>query len=427
MADKCSPNTGTLQNSVLKPWDEALRKIDDFFRDHTILDYCIKQFFVCLHPTIPILNHEFIEELKAEAAEPDAVESRCVLAAMCAQVILQTEDPDGFIYRSILPDRNGGYGRALFEAALSTHRGSQRQGSSTFKQCLLSFFLYACQVRLSHHSQAFISLRESTTHLLLLRLKDETQKWQLLIDRLYWVLLISERSHAIRYRRPATLILSPSTPPIDFADGSLEGFRALADLFKPIDTTFIAFLNEEIVFQVPGTDTLEKVETAINTAINPATVLKDSQKANLRITQRWLRIIIWQLRVRLGHLTGSSIQQSLTFQYPLLVARDLVLCTKNLPISCIEVHGVGVTEKIFDVASAVIDVLAPVPFRAINGNDDIPDEDIRYLRQLIRKLPGGIEVYDRLLAQHIEETIPGFFEKLIDSEQDGDEITNDTP
>lgn len=403
---------GSPQSSEL---GEALLRITELVRSQ-VLDYCASRFFERLHPTIPILTAEYVSRLKAVACSQSAdaaPEACCVLAAMCAQVLLQTEEPENLFQQGIIPEKNQDFGRALVDAALTIHRTLPRRPSPTFDQCLLAFFLYACQARLSHHSQAFLFLREATTLFLLFRTPEGDAPTEVLANRLFWVLLISERSHAIRYRRPITLQISPGRLTSDIAnDPSLSGFWSLASLFRPIDTSFIAYLNEEIFGSVtPAPDSIDIVETAVNTAIKPTPVLLDTQKANLRVTQLWLRVIIWQLRLRLGYLREESYQHSLTYQYPLDIAKDLMLSTRDLPIESIRVHGVGLTEKLFDVASAVVDVLARVPRTASSPQGPAmgtpPEEDLEYLRQLILRLPGGSVIYDGLLEKHIQQARPG--------------------
>jgi hypothetical protein len=138
--------------------------------------------------------------------------------------------------------------------------------------------------------------------------------------------------------------------------------------------------------------------------------LHDTQKANLRVTQLWLRIIIWQLRLHLGYLTEESQQASLTYQYPVEVAKDLMLSTRDLPLDSIKVHGVGITEKIYDVASAVVDVLARIPLAASSPDEpttgSLPEDALVYLKHLISRLPGGESVYIELLEKHTSQAIP---------------------
>ncbi|SPO04140.1 related to transcription activator amyR [Cephalotrichum gorgonifer] len=390
-----------------------------------VISHCVERFFVRLFPTIPILTEAYILGLRQRAENPDPSspssssnyhESYGTLLAMCAMVTLQVEEPGAYSFGAAVREPNDVYGRHLFDEAIEAHRRVRQGSTPTFDHILLTFFIYACHSSLCHHSLAFFFLREATT-LLLLYKPTGAAAGNPLADRLFWVLLISERSHAIRYRRPVTLQVTASTPPPSATDPSLAGFRDLAALFRPIDTSFIALLSHEMDPSfVPSAASLARVEAAINTAVDHTAPLRDTQKANLRVTQLWLRIILWQLRLRLGHLsdvTAPGGSTSLTYHYPLEVAREATLSTRDLPLAGVAVHGVGLTEKLFDVACAVVDVLARIPLTREAaelggvGGEAQPEDNLRYLRRLIAVLPGGEAIYVDLLLKHVQLTLPG--------------------
>ncbi|KAF5021897.1 hypothetical protein F66182_6045 [Fusarium sp. NRRL 66182] len=376
-----------------------------------VIDHCLERFFTRLYPTIPILTREYVLHLRSASSSPEwRLEAYSVLVAMCAQVLLQTEEPENLLSQGIIAENNATYGSIIVDHVVASHQSIPRTVKPTLNQCLLAFFLYACQARLSHHSQTFLYLREATTLFCLLRLDDMDSPAKALAHRLFWVLVVSERSHAIRYRRPITLQITDETPELDMNDPSLSGFWSLAALFRPIDTSFVALLNQERFAITPPLSSLDFVETAVNTALKPELQLHETQKANLRITQLWLRMIVWKLRLRLGHLSENAHQHSLTYQYPLIVAKDLTLSTRDLSIDSIKIHGIGVTEKLYDIVSAVVDVLARVPVTPSSPQGlamgTSPEEDLFYIRSLITKLPGGTSTYEPLLEKHIQQALP---------------------
>ncbi|EXF80236.1 hypothetical protein CFIO01_11516 [Colletotrichum fioriniae PJ7] len=398
---------------------EAVQRMADLLPAR-VMDYCVDRFFARLHPTIPILTPEYVAQMKVVAGPSEVgMEAHCLLTAVCALVLLQVEEPESLWIQGLIPEKNALHGRMLFEEALAAHRNFARRSNPTFEQCLLTFFLYACHSALFHHSQAFLFLREATTLFLLLRMNtpeaSASPAAAVLADRLFWVLLVSERSHGIRYRRPVTLQITAESPTLGADDPSLSGFWSLAALFSPLDTSFIALLNMEKVATPPSNAALTYIETAVNAALRSTSDLKDTQKANLRVTQLWLRIILWQLRLRFGYLAEESVHSpSMTYHYPLEVAKDLVLSTRDLPVDSIKVHGVGLTEKLFDIASAAVDVLARVPITKpssprggrMGGTGSGPEDDLEYMRRLITRLPGGNSIYDDLLEKHIQQAVP---------------------
>lgn len=540
---------------------DDIRRQADLLPLH-VIEHCSTRFFERLFPTIPILTPEYLHSIQSrtvnpvdnstascfpfapgtgtessssDAAKVSAGEGYCVLLGLCAMVMLQVEEstrpPLATRPVSSVPSTidNKTYGLMLLEEAQRLHRSLAATRRSpniipTLEFCQLSFFIYACHAALMHHSQAFFFLREATTLYMLLRREDLAPEQALLADRLFWALVVSERSHAIRYRRPITLqITSSSPPPVsvseenllhhhhyqqqqqqhaistdggrDIADPAMTGFRCLAALFRPLDTFFIALHGQEEIlgFAMVPLEALDGVEAGIDAALGNAADpgllrlvhgLQDVQKANLRVTQAWLRIVVWQLRLRLGHLiddgtaaaassstaaaaaaaavhnrhpqnsihsimnhddattaigttsgntnvnmtsdappqvhtlgtttttaaaaASSTVNaganaNSRTYRYPLAVARDLALWTRDLPLAALAVHGAGITEKLFDVACAVVNVLARVPVVDVNTRA-AAEADFVLLRGLITRLPGGSAVYAELLEKHVRTT-----------------------
>ncbi|KAF5236104.1 hypothetical protein FAUST_6714 [Fusarium austroamericanum] len=390
---------------------DALSRLTDLVPSQ-VLDHCVERFFARLYPTIPILTRDYVGQLRSTSptSPEERLEAYTVLVAMCAQVLLQSEEPENLLSQGLIAQNNATYGSMIVDQTVAIHQSTPRTMRPRLNQCLVAFFLYACQARLSHHSQTFLFLREATTLFCLLRLDDMDHTSKALAHRLFWVLVISERSHAIRYRRPITLQITDEAPEIDVNDPSLSGFWSLSALFRPIDTSFVALLNQERFAITPPLSSLDLVETAVNTAIKPDALLHETQKANLRITQLWLRMTVWKLRLRLGHLSENAQQYSLTYQYPLVIAKDLTLSTRDLSIDSISIHGIGVTEKLYDIVSAVVDVLARVPVAPSSPQGlamgTAPEDDLLYIRNLITKLPGGTSTYDPLLEKHIQQALP---------------------
>lgn len=478
-----------------------------------VLDHCISRFFSRLYPTIPILTPSYVDHLlyvsSSQPSKNEGAEAQTLLLSLSALVLLQIEHPTSHLFTSHgVPHPNSVYGRLLFEEAQASHHRAlaQRRFAPTLERVLITFFLYACHAVLFHHSQAFFWLREATTLWVVLRIDDgsgsnaggsEEQRElartrKRLADRLFWVLLVSERSHGIRYRRPITLQITPTTPSLDFCtDPEFAGLASLVALFRQLDTGFMSLLNEEVtsasLFASPAmvAAPLDVVEKSIAEAVpgpspgagplpglgsgsSPGSIslppmspdgrlldsipaspiaaqapcllptghLHTTQVANLKITQLWLRVILWQIRLRIGLLipppprpatsstivtsspiSGTGVKESLTYHHPLSIGHELVQVTRSLPLESIRVHGVGLTEKVFDIACAMVDVLAKVPLEDRRSasllitkerQEEEEKEDLEWIRGLIHRLSGGEAIYDELLGRHIACVLPGW-------------------
>jgi MFS transporter, SP family, general alpha glucoside:H+ symporter len=124
-----------------------------------------------------------------------------------------------------------------------------------------------------------------------------------------------------------------------------QGLQHLANLFRPLDETFFAVWNNSS--QECSKDWLLRRENDIRCALPPYLNVSDEEMANLRVSQSWLRIKLWELFPRFGFLSTESVYECLTFRYPILVARDLLLVTNQLLISSLKVHGVGLVSGTF--------------------------------------------------------------------------------
>jgi hypothetical protein len=105
---------------------------------------------------------------------------------------------------------------------------------------------------------------------------------------------------------------------------------------------------------------LSTATTAINTDEDEADTDPDPtaiQKADLLITQQWLRLIVWQSSFRQNLLSWASAHESMHFAFPLAIARRTAAVLASLPPRAIEVHGMGIFEKIFEIGSWCFNVL----------------------------------------------------------------------
>lgn len=81
------------------------------------------------------------------------------------------------------------------------------------------------------------------------------------------------------------------------------------------------------------------------------------QKADLLITQQWLRLIVWQSSSKQKLLSWNAQHESMTVAFPLEIARATANVLQSLPSSAVEVHGMGMFEKIFEIGNCAMNVL----------------------------------------------------------------------
>ncbi|PGG98534.1 hypothetical protein AJ80_09513, partial [Polytolypa hystricis UAMH7299] len=342
------PTTTTTTTTPPRPL-EFVGTSDLLPRD--IVHECIELFLSHLQTTVPILDRDQLQQELIHMHE--STESYCLVVCVCAFVIIQT----GTVRPPALRTNKSAsaecllaeclvYGQRLLDEALEARRHLDILSQPSDRIITITFFLYCCHVGLNHQKQAWFFLREATT----LYMSGPVELDPAAVEpaglsvwnRLFWLLLISERAHAIRRRRPITLQITPDSPAAnDQANEELaaSGFGYLASFFRPFDETFLSLWNR--THSVCSAVSLVNLETHIQGAVPPSLDASDEQLANLRITQQWLRTIIWQLSTTLGFLSSNSVHECMTFRYPIQIARDLAFATWKLPNQSMEIHGLG--------------------------------------------------------------------------------------
>lgn len=120
---------------------------------------------------------------------------------------------------------------------------------------------------------------------------------------------------------------------------AITGFRHLVNLFRPFNDVFVGLWNK--ARHDCSTAWLAQLQQQLTDALPEYLDTTESQAADLRTSQQWLRTMIWQLSITNGYLSSGSSDASMTFTYPIQIARDLTSDTMRFSQQSMEVHGVG--------------------------------------------------------------------------------------
>ncbi|KFY73980.1 hypothetical protein V499_05963 [Pseudogymnoascus sp. VKM F-103] len=378
-----------------------------------IIAQCIDFFFVNMYPTIPILHRGKLEA-QARFADRDT-DTYCLLTSLCAFMLIQPGmpvpgDPMGL---DSMPGANLMSGTMLMEETIRVRKGYDHLESPTLGSLATSYFLFGCYFGLDLHNKAWFHLREATTLALILGMNKEESYAQFDViessrrRRLYWLLFVAERSYALQRHRPLTL---PSTIELPTANDDptehsppLTGFIHLVTLFKPFDDKFVALWNKTRDDCSPAY--LSALQKQLSDALPAYLNSTESQAAELRVNQQWLRNVVWQLGISNGCVSSGNDNPSMTFQYPVEISRDLIAMTAGFSPHSMDVHGVGLVEKLFDVAYSLTDVLSVSPPPA----DPFAPAPTDYLNQflfLLSSLRNGDTRFRPLLIAKIHDILP---------------------
>ncbi len=148
------------------------------------------------------------------------------------------------------------------------------------------------------------------------------------------------RAYALKKHRSLTLHATINLPAVDQdPSNSTAGFIYLVNLYRPFNDTFIGLWNKSRTDCSPFT--LARLQGQLTDALPAFLNTTESQAADLRTSQQWLRTMVWQLSIANGFLSSTSPDTSMTFTFPIEIARNLVAVTGQFSKQSMEIHGIG--------------------------------------------------------------------------------------
>ncbi|KAG2417229.1 hypothetical protein HFD88_008448 [Aspergillus terreus] len=379
----------------------------------------IDVYFDRLHPTLPLLNRStlFIRILSQEHRTNAQFGS--MLLSLCAFSLTQPIEID---------ERPTTSSRAT-QARLMMNEATKMRSSSDFGEhpsieaVLTSFFLFGCLFGSNQHNAAWLRLREALDLAATLGLNDPDSYRDLPSDekgqrlRTYLVLSITERAYALQRRHPITFWGKPgfSTRSVqDFihsathsvvsgiivhnekdAEGMM-GLARLMELFDAIDEEVVDCWNRRCTInsgycerltqekaldiyrnldhvseseRYKGYDWFKRSKSAPSevSAVRSTVGLAETQSADIFITKKWLQNRVWVLCSTHGLLKSTSEHHELCFGYAITLAMETLKICQSLRLSSMEAHGIGLAEKVYDIAVSAISVASNAQLSLGNG------------------------------------------------------------
>ncbi|KAG6034682.1 hypothetical protein E4U41_006467 [Claviceps citrina] len=390
---------------------------------------CLDAFFTYKYPITPILDRA--EVLHALHDLPHRPEMYGLITACCAVMVLS---PDIIVFgdkdRAAAPSPSGPpfANRGLLpEIPTAEFFISETVRARNFCDCVerpslatvqTSFFLFSAFFCLGKDTSAWHYIREAITVLQSLRFHEESTYSRMrdavharYTRRMFWVLFITERAYALQRHRPLTLQSAIALPSAGHEVGEekiMSGLLDLISLFRNFDSQFLKMWNTPGDSRVCAStkDYPAKLQQFLDDSIPEVANRTANQQADLLLSREWLRIVVWQLCVSKTLLCSASPLESMSFQFPVSVARNVVTATSLLPRAALEANGVGIVEKIFDVGCSLADVLSVNPHCVLRTALEVSPAD--YLREIVRLVAtavGGSPRHLGVLAAKAEECL----------------------
>jgi hypothetical protein len=269
------------------------------------------------------------------------------LLSMCAMTLVHVDK-----WPSMSTEQRAVHARKCIRQCQEIRMNTNFIENAAFEDILCSLFIAVTYFELKCRKASWFFVREAITlaHATGLHLASQdaslgaTESIQK--QRTYAILFITERGAAVLDSFPVT-ILSPPTLSFDMfleEDPSVSrGLSSLHSLFSLLNFDFVQLWNElaSLTGGERGFPELSRLQVHLRQDLG-IQGLSDIQRADVLITQQWLRLVFWQAALRLGLISSSAADSAFTYHYPVEIASSLCEIVKSLPPVAIQVHGLGI-------------------------------------------------------------------------------------
>ncbi|KAL7940445.1 fungal-specific transcription factor domain-containing protein [Trichoderma barbatum] len=323
----------------------------------TFLPY-VHVFFERLYPVFPIIDKDWLLTLlqsDEHQEEPLSAGLYSFLAALSAAVIVQLNAADSTFDDSENASRSTLNFRSTFSAQFYMAQCIQARKQRGFiEECdewtvLTSFFLFAYHGNLDQSRSAWYYLREAIGFIQTLGMDERNTYTGLDTET-------AER------RRPALgptidlpRVLESQNPKLAY------GFVTLAKVFAAVDEPFMTAWKDQSPSGTVGAP--KQASQSIARFLRHSEVegvlceVEETQRLDILITHYWLRLLHCQLQIE--HSPESiSIYDASNAHCILDISWSVLQIISTASTACLESHGIGMEQKVSDVATCLCDILA---------------------------------------------------------------------
>ena len=163
------------------------------------------------------------------------------------------------------------------------------------------------------------------------------------------------------------------------------GFTRVVKLFKLLDSDFISYwLGRQDGRPV----SVEWVTSKCQDFYRDETEAEEdeahltlAQQADLVITRHWLTTLLWRIAISHGVMLHLA-PEALPLLFPANISRRVRHSMEAIPERDIELHGVGIVQKLFELTDTMADVILHFPPADLEGLTEQLD-DLDYLGQRV--------------------------------------------
>ncbi|KAJ5897133.1 uncharacterized protein N7473_006532 [Penicillium subrubescens] len=302
-----------------------------------------------VHDIWPIAD---IEQLKCQLQNSDNDPlSHALAAALCAATLAQlrlglTPNPCPRDLSATAED----FAKECLRIRLEHHYHQK----PSLEALITSVFLHMYYANRDQITPATISLREAITYADLLHLGHTPHpiKRSQRSGNGNFDVIGSYLTFCIQHDLPITLQRIPNLPEIecDPSQGNLyAGFCALVQLFLHIQRLLILPLTTSKAIEATdmySKDSISDIQQQIQVRMPRLEVTSEIQYVDILTTSAWVRSLLWQYSASRFMLSSSTSIEPLSFEYPLLIAKDYLECLSHVSIESLRSHGYGMSIRL---------------------------------------------------------------------------------
>ncbi|KAH0337201.1 hypothetical protein KCU81_g8175, partial [Aureobasidium melanogenum] len=361
------------------------------------IEHGVNLFFDKMYAVYPVVDEGYLRSLLDNRQSLQGSEQR-LLWSICALTLMAVD-----AWPTMTLDKRTLAARGYIRQCLQDRISSSYIENASVEDVLTSLFIAVTYFDLKCRKNSWFYVREAIT--LAQAAGMDTVGGDLMLQpserlrrqRIYALLYVSERGAFIHDTLPVSILSAPELlcDTLPGEDPSIStGLSMLFQLFSLLDLNYIQARSK---LSLSGGTDREYVELAmlqdqLCRVLELANV-SETQRADVLITQQWLRLMVWQTALRLGLVSSASMNPSYSYDYPIQIASSLHEVLKTLSSSAIEVHGLGIFEKQFEIAYSLLDALT------LSDGTQSPQhhETLRSLLESLSASPKSRDVYVRIL------------------------------
>jgi hypothetical protein len=305
-----------------------------------------------MYPVWPVIDRvRLMATLQANLNDPETCAlAFSICAATGAQLRLDSENQSVKSY-VFAASRDEAAMSDRFAAEAERYRSSyDYRERATTEGILIPMFLHFYYADKKKFLTSSLLLREAVTMCQLLDCDKEAAyrglptRVQRHRRKIFWLLYVTERGHAMQHDTSISLSNSIELPTVEEDNEPLlfGAFLSLVRLFVSVDGILTNLkdrhgrrrsnFNKEI---------LSQLQKKLRQSPQFPPQSSELQKADICVTQQWMRMLIWQLSMKNIYLSTNSGDESMSLTYPAYVAKDSLAFLSKVSLDSLVAHGPG--------------------------------------------------------------------------------------